>query len=151
MENQKDIVGVVHHLIERCKDGSKGFFTASEDVDDPQLKDMFKKFSVQRDSMITELQNELHKMGTMDAESGSIEGKIHRAWIDLSSALASKDKKRILEECERGEDYAVAAYKKAMEAELPANLHQIVEQQFQQVKQAHDQVRDLRDQARGQA
>src|SRR5687768_18319909 len=73
MENQKDIVGVVHHLIERCKDGSKGFFTAAEDVDDPQLKDMFKKFAVQRDSMITELQNELHKMGKMDSESGSIE------------------------------------------------------------------------------
>ena len=46
MDSQKDIVGVVHHLIERCKDGSKGFFTAAEDVDDPQLKSMFKNFSV---------------------------------------------------------------------------------------------------------
>ena len=148
MDSQKDIVGVVHHLIERCKDGSKGFFTAAEDVDDPQLKSMFKNFSVQRDSMITELQNELHKMGKTDSESGSIEGKIHRAWIDLSSALASKDRHRILEECERGEDYAVSAYEKALKADLPANLHQIVEQQYQQVKQTHDQVRNLRDQSK---
>ncbi|MFC5270301.1 ferritin-like domain-containing protein [Adhaeribacter terreus] len=148
MNNQNEIVSVLHHLIDRCKDGSKGFFTASEDVDDPQLKDMFKKFSVQRDGMITQLQDELHKMGKSDAESGSIEGKVHRAWIDLSSALASKDRKRILEECERGEDYAVSAYEKALKADLPANLHQIVEQQYQQVKQTHDQVRNLRDQAK---
>jgi uncharacterized protein (TIGR02284 family) len=148
MDNQKEIVSVLHHLIERCKDGSKGFFTAAEDVDDPQLKDMFKKFSVQRDGMITQLQNELHKMGKLDSEHGSIEGKVHRAWIDLSSALASKDRKRILEECERGEDYAVSAYEKALKEELPSNLHQIVEQQYQQVKQAHDQVRDLRNQAK---
>jgi len=147
MNQSNEIVSVVHHLIERCKDGSKGFFTAAEDVEDPQLKDMFKNFSVQRDGMITELQNELHKMGHTDNESSSLEGKIHRAWIDLSSALASKDRKRILDECERGEDYAVSAYKKALDANLPANLHQIVEQQYQQVKQAHDQVRNLRDQA----
>ena len=148
MDNQNQIVSVLHHLIDRCKDGSKGFFTASEDVEDPQLKDMFRKFAVQRDGMITELQNELHKIGKSDAESGSIEGKVHRAWIDLSSALASKDKKRILEECERGEDYAVSAYEKALKADLPSNLHQIIQQQYQQVKQTHDQVRDLRDQAK---
>jgi uncharacterized protein (TIGR02284 family) len=149
MNNQNEIVSVLHHLIDRCKDGAKGFFTAAEDVDDPQLKTMFRNFSVQRDGMITELQNELHKMGKMDAESGSIEGKVHRAWIDLSSALASKDRKRILEECERGEDYALSAFEKALKADLPPNVHQIVEQQYQQVKQTHDQVRDLRDQAKG--
>jgi len=148
MDNQNEIVSVLHHLIDRCKDGSKGFYTASEDVDDPNLKELFRKFSVQRDGMITQLQDELHKMGKSDAESGSIEGKVHRAWIDLSSALASKDRKRILEECERGEDYALSAYEKALKTDLPANLHQIVEQQYQQVKQAHDQVRNLRDQAK---
>ncbi|KAA9346070.1 ferritin-like domain-containing protein [Adhaeribacter soli] len=147
MDKEKDIVAVVHHLIERCKDGSKGYFTAAEDVEDQELKSLFKNYSVQRDSMITELQNELHKMGKSDSEHSSIEGTVHRAWIDLTSALASKDRKRILAECERGEDYAVAAYKKAMSADLPPNLHQIIGQQYQQVQQAHDQIRNLRDQA----
>jgi uncharacterized protein (TIGR02284 family) len=148
MDKEKDIVSVVHHLIERCKDGSKGYFTAAEDVEDQELKTLFKKYSVQRDSMITELQNELHKMGKSDAEHSSIEGTIHRAWIDLSSALASKDRKRILEECERGEDYAVSAFKKALDHDLPPNLRQIVQQEYQQIQQAHDQIKSLRDQAR---
>jgi uncharacterized protein (TIGR02284 family) len=151
MNKANDIVAVVHHLIERCKDGSKGFSSAAEDVADPQLKNMFRNFAVQRDSMITELQNELHKMGKSDAEAGSLGGKVHRAWIDLTSAFVSKDRRRILEECERGEDYAVAAYKTALKEELPPNLHQIIEQQYQRVQQTHDQVRDLRNEARKEA
>ena len=139
---------MVHHLIERCKDGQKGYKHASEDIEDPQLKSLFRDFSVQRDTMITELQNELHKMGKTDNESSSIEGTIHRTWMDLSSALLAKDRQQVLNECERGEDYAVAAYDKALKADLPGNLKNIVEKQYNQVKQAHDRIRDLRDQGK---
>ena len=98
--------------------------------------------------MITELQNELHQMGHTDDESTSLEGKVHRTWMDLSSALLSKNRQQVLNECERGEDYAVAAYDKALKAELPGNLKNIVQKQYQQVKEAHDTIRDLRDQGK---
>lgn len=145
MEKGNEIVSVVHHLIERCKDGQKGYRHASEDIEDHDLKSLFREYAVQRDTMITELQNELHKMGRTDSETSSIEGKIHRTWMDLSSALLAKDRQQVLNECERGEDYAVAAYDKALKADLPGNLKSIVEKQYHQVKQAHDRIRDLRD------
>lgn len=148
MEINKEVQSTVHHLIERCKDGAKGYKTASEDVEDKDLKDLFRKYAVQRDSMITELQDHLHKMGHTDDESSSIEGTMHRAWIDLKSALTSRDRVRVLEECERGEDYAVKAYKEALEKNLPSELKQIVEQQYQDVKHAHDHIRTLRDNAK---
>lgn len=151
MEINKEIYSTVHHLIERCKDGVKGYKTAAEDVEDQDLKELFRKYAVQRDSMITELQDQLHKMGKMDDESSSIEGTIHRAWIDIKAALSSKDRKRILEECERGEDYAVKAYEEAMQKNLPGQLKPIVEQQYQDVKNAHDHIRTLRDNARENA
>lgn len=147
MEKGNEFVSVVSHLIERCKDGEKGYRTASQDVHDDDLKSLFREYSVQRDTMITELQNELHQMGQTQDESGSLEGKIHRSWIDLSSAIVAKDRKRVLSECERGEDYAVAAYEKALKADLPGNLKAVVEKQYHQVKEAHDRIRDLRDQA----
>jgi uncharacterized protein (TIGR02284 family) len=149
MEINKEVHSTVHHLIERCKDGAKGYKTASEDVEDQDLKDLFRKYAVQRDSMITELQDQLHQMGHTDEESSSIEGTIHRAWIDLKSALSSKDRVRVLEECERGEDYAVKAYKEALDKNLPAHLKQIIEQQYNDVKHAHDHIRTLRDAAKG--
>ena len=148
MEINKEIKSTVHHLIERCKDGAKGYKTASEDVEDQDLKDLFRKYAVQRDSMITELQDQLHRMGHTDDESSSIEGTLHRAWMDLKSALSSKDRVRVLEECERGEDYAVKAYEEALDKNLPAELKKIVEQQYRDVKHAHDHIRSLRDAAR---
>ncbi|WP_266205619.1 ferritin-like domain-containing protein [Pontibacter kalidii] len=148
MEINKEVQSTVHHLIERCKDGAKGYKTASEDVEDQDLKDLFRKYAVQRDSMITELQDQLHQMGHTDDESSSIEGTIHRAWIDLKSALSSKDRVRVLEECERGEDYAVKAYEEALDKNLPAQLKQIIEQQYRDVKHAHDHIRTLRDAAK---
>lgn len=149
MEINKEVYSTVHHLIERCKDGAKGYKTASEDVEDTDLKDLFKKYAVQRDSMITELQDQLHRMGKTDPESSSIEGTIHRAWIDLKSALSSKDRVRVLEEVERGEDYAVEAYRDALKKDLPGELKAIVQQQYDDVKSAHDHVRSLRDTAKG--
>ena len=152
MENKTDskaeneVLSVVHHLIERCKDGQRGYAHAATDIEDQDLKTLFHQYSVQRDSMITELQNELHNFGKLDEESTSIEGKVHRTWMDLSSALLAKDRQQVLNECERGEDYAVAAYDKALKAELPGNLKQIVQKQYEEVKKAHDTIRDLRDQ-----
>ncbi|WP_242919165.1 ferritin-like domain-containing protein [Pontibacter liquoris] len=148
MTINKELYSTVHHLIERCKDGSKGYKTAAEDIEDQDLKELFLKYAVQRDSMITELQDQLTKMGHADDESSSLEGTVHRAWIDLKSALSSKDRVRVLEECERGEDYAVKAYEEALKKELPGPLHQIVEQQFRDVKNAHDHIRSLRNAAR---
>ncbi|MCC9137404.1 PA2169 family four-helix-bundle protein [Pontibacter silvestris] len=148
MEINKEVKSTVHHLIERCKDGAKGYKTASEDIQDKDLKDLFKKYAVQRDSMITELQDQLFKMGGSDDESSSIEGTAHRAWIDLKSALTSRDRVRVLEECERGEDYAVKAYEEALQKSLPGELKSIVEQQYDDVKSAHDHIRTLRDSAK---
>lgn len=150
MEINKEITSTIHHLIERCKDGSKGFKTASEDIEDKDLKDLFMKYAVQRDSMITELQDQLFKMGASDDESSSVEGTVHRAWIDLKSALTSRDRARVLEECERGEDYAVKAYEEALQMDLPSELKSIVQQQYDDVKNAHDHIRTLRDNARDQ-
>jgi len=150
MENktENEVLSVVHHLIERCKDGQRGYTHAAKDIEDQDLKTLFHEYAVQRDSMITELQNELHNFGKLDDESTSLEGKVHRTWMDLSSALLAKDRQQVLNECERGEDYAVAAYDKALKADLPGNLKQIVQKQYEQVKKAHDTIRDLRDQGK---
>ena len=53
MEKVNEIVSVVHHLIERCKDGQKGYRHASEDIEDQDLKSLFREFAVKRDTMIT--------------------------------------------------------------------------------------------------
>ena len=71
---------------------------------------------------------------------------MHRAWINLKSAVTSGDDHAILAECERGEDSAVNEYKKAMEGEnLSAPIRETISRQYTDVKGAHDRIRELRD------
>ncbi len=53
-----------------------------------------------------------------------------------------------MNECERGEDVALNAYKKALEETLPSNVNSVVQTQFNTVKATHDKIRDLRDKSR---
>ena len=78
-------------------------------------------------------------------DSSSTTGAMHRAWINVKSAVTNRDRHAILAEAERGEDTAVAAYKDAMEKDLPAPIRDIVGRQSAEVKAAHDKVRNLRD------
>ena len=52
----------------------------------------------------------------------------------------------MLEECERGEDAAMARYRKALKQDtLPEPLLALVQRQQMGVQQNHDQIKALRD------
>jgi uncharacterized protein (TIGR02284 family) len=144
MTNTKSLL---NDLIETLKDGQEGFRAAAEDVQSSDLKALFSEYSLQRSKFAGELQALARSLGESDPEdSGSVAGALHRGWINLKSALSSKDEHAILAECERGEDSAVAEYRKAMEnSDLPANVLDTLRKQFADVKAAHDRVRNLRD------
>src|SRR5437899_3471346 len=111
MAQQKEIISTINSLIETLKDGQEGFKQAAEAVKDPQLKSLFSEFSQQRGRFATELQTEARILGeTKPEESSSAAGAMHRAWINLKSAVSSGDDHAILAECERGEDSAIKEY-----------------------------------------
>lgn len=148
MSQRKEIISTLNNLIETLKDGQEGFQQSAGGVDDPQLKTIFDALSLQRSKFAGELQSEVIKLGDPDPEdSSSATGAMHRAWINVKSAVTSRDRHAILAEAERGEDSAVAAYKDAMEEELPAPIKEIVMRQSAEVKSAHDKIRNLRDAA----
>lgn len=146
MSQQSDTISTLNSLIETCKDGQEGFRQAAEGVKDAQLKSLFNELSLQRAKFAGELQSQAIQLGESEPEeSSSTAGALHRAWINLKSAVTSQDDHAILAECERGEDSAVAEYKKAMESDLAGGVREIVSRQATEVKAAHDKVRDLRD------
>ena len=56
----------------------------------------------------------------------------------------------MLEECERGEDVAVAKYRKALKQPLPEDIRSLLERHLMGAQRNHDQVKALRNQARAQ-
>ena len=137
---------LLNELVETLKDGQKGYADAMTDVEDSNLKETFKKYAVQRAGFITEIEDQMFKMDLKPDEESSVTGTIHRAWIDLKSALTNKDNKAVLNECERGEDYALKAYQVALKAQdLPGSLKSVIEKQYQGVQEAHNNIKALRD------
>ena len=107
MGTMSNTTSILNDLIETLKDGQEGFRAAAEDVKSSDLKTLFSEYSLQRSQFAGELQSLAHSLGEKEPETaGSVSGALHRGWINLKSALTSKDEQAILAECERGEDSA---------------------------------------------
>jgi uncharacterized protein (TIGR02284 family) len=144
----KEQTEIIDDLIQTLKDGQEGFKQAAEGVKDPQLKSLFNEYSRQRSRFATELQNQAQTLGKSEPKtSSSAGGALHRAWINLKSAVTKGDDHAILAECERGEDSAVEEYKKAMDDGLSAPVRDVISQQYAEIKKAHDHIKALRDTA----
>ena len=146
MKEEKEILSSIDDLIQTLKDGQEGYKQAAEGVKDLQLKSLFNEYSSQRARFATELQSEARNLGEWQPEeSGSAAGAVHRAWINLKSAVTSGDDHAVLAECERGEDSAVEQYNEALNEDLPGPLREMVSRQYSEIKNAHDRIRNLRD------
>jgi uncharacterized protein (TIGR02284 family) len=74
---------------------------------------------------------------------------MHRGWVHVKGAVGANSEESMLEECERGEDAAVARYRKALKEEgLPTDVRNLIERQAQGAQRNHDQIKMLRDEAR---
>jgi uncharacterized protein (TIGR02284 family) len=150
MAQQREIISTINSLIETLKDGQEGFKQAAQAVKDSSLKSLFNEYSMQRSKFAGELQAQAIQLGeSKPEESSSVSGAMHRAWIDIKSAVTSGDDHAILAECERGEDSAIKGFKDAMEDDdLSAPVRDIVSRQYSEVKSAHDRIKQLRDAAK---
>lgn len=147
-----DTISTLNKLIETCLDGQEGFRLAAEAVtDDEDLKGFLFSASLQRSKFAGELQNQVIELGEpAPLHTNSVTSKLHRGWINIKTAITGNDNHAILAECEKGEDSAVAEYRKALNSELPSPLSEIVSNQFQEVLATHNSVRGLRDQLASQ-
>ncbi|HEY8904289.1 MAG TPA: PA2169 family four-helix-bundle protein [Chthoniobacterales bacterium] len=136
----------IKDLQQTLADGVEGFTNAAKAVEDPELKTLFEGFAAERQSMADELA--AFSSADPDDEKPTITGALHRGWIDLKGALTSGDDHAILAECERGEDHAVAEFRRALEEPLPPEATPTIRSLSTRIVAAHDKVKALRDAAK---
>lgn len=141
-------IDTLNSLVQYCKDGSAGFKNAADNIKDADLKSLFEKLAAQRSDFAVKLQAMVAKLGGEAETSGSVAAAVHRGLMDLKAVWTDSDRQATLNECERGEDYAVAAFKKAMEDEtIHADARALVSAMYADVKKSHDNVKAMRDSA----
>jgi uncharacterized protein (TIGR02284 family) len=143
-----DVVDVLNDLLENCRDGEYGFRACAEEVETEAAKQLFAARAAQCGQAEAQLVQLITKYGGEPADGGTAAGAIHRGWVHVKGSLGANSELAILESCERGEDTALARYRKALKENLPADVRAVVQQQADGAQRNHDQIRDMRNAAR---
>lgn len=110
MKYSEKISNRLNDLLARTYDAEKGYKLAQEKVEEKRIKEFLDKKANQRYNFGHELKEEIKKFGEFPEKGGSIKGDIHRAWMDISTALATNSTERIFEEVIRGEKASLEEY-----------------------------------------
>ena len=140
-----EVIDTLNELLESCRDGEYGFNTSAEHAKSAELKTMLMRHAGECREAGLELQTLIRQLGGEAEDGGSMSGALHRGWVSVRGMLSGYSDLAMLEECERGEDAAVARYRKALKENLPSSVRTVVERQAQGAQRNHDQVKAMRD------
>jgi len=146
--NKEKSVDVLNSLVVINKDRIDGYETASENTDEKELKSLFSRFAQTSHKCRQELIGEINKLGGKAEEGTKVSGKFFRAWMDVKTALAGRERKAILDSCEQGEDRAIEEYDsvfndKDKSTHLTTDQLSIIRTQYSLIKNDQGKIRSM--------
>ncbi len=140
-----DVIDVLNDVLETSKDGEYGFRACAEHTKAQDIKTLFLRHADECRAAASELASHIRRLGGKTDEGGTASGSLHRGWVAVRGTLTGYSDQAMLDECERGEDTALARYRKALKQALPADVRAMLEKQYQGAQRNHDQIKALRD------
>ena len=140
-----EICHTLNDLLESCRDGEFGFRECAEHVKAHDIRTLLSRHAAECKEASYELLTLIKQWGGETAEGGTLAGALHRGWVSVRGSLSGYTDLAMLDECERGEDTALARYRKALKQNLPTAVKAVVERQAQGAQSNHDQIKVLRD------
>lgn len=149
MKSQKEISTKINGLIEKNNDAHKGFKKAADKAESSDLKSYLMQQASERQAFAKKLSGNL-KMYNPDFDvdtDGSATGSLHRAWMDVKSALSMEDDESLLEECIKGDKASVEEYEEFLENHSSSlgNVSTTIREQLQNIKSTLTRVKRLED------
>lgn len=150
MAQNEKLVDVLNDLVEINNDRVVGYQKAVEESKDSDvdLIATYNKLADDSRGFAAELRQEVSKLGGEAVQDGTTnKGKVYRVWMDIRAAFSGHDRHSVLANNEYGEDAAQKAYNEALEsdAEMSADVRQLITEQKAKLKEAHDMIKKYRD------
>ena len=143
--NHSDEISTLNTLIATTIDSVNGYQNSAEDIDNDRFAGIFRERANERQRVVSELQNEVRRLGGEPEDGGSFMGKTHQRFEDLKAAITGGDDQAIVNEVERGEDYLKGKFEAALNGgTLSGESRSVVETCYQSVRQGHDQMSQLK-------
>ena len=138
-------IRTLNGLIATTIDSVDGYRTSAQDVENSRFAELFTARASERSSVAEQLRAEVKRLGGNPEDDGTILGAGHRAFVNLKSAVTSRDDQAIVNEVERGEDHIKAKYEEALKDDnLSPQSRSLVETAFGSVKAGHDEMSNLK-------
>lgn len=148
MIKNEEIVEELNDLVKINNNRIQGYMKAAEDSEDTHLDHLFNEMILQSQNFRSQLAEHIVRMdgsAVTETDSTDITSKIHRAWIDIKSAITGKDRDTVLSSVTFGESVAVDAYEEAIENDnLPANVKEDLTRQLSELRTALNKMEGLK-------
>jgi len=150
MENTSRTLELLNDLILINNDRIEGYERALKEIEesdqDRDLQPVFLRLIDDSRRYKMEIGTEIQSLGSDIASGTTIGGKLHRAWMAVKESFNGLDRRGLLEECESAEDAIRNAYADALNSDdLPAYIIDMLDEQMQEILDAHDEIKSLRD------
>lgn len=134
----------LNNLIIVCSDARDGYSIAAKNAESEELKNLLSSYSAVRWEFLNHLKHEVRRAGGNPEKKGGTLGRLHRAWIDVKTALTADDDITVLNACLTGERAALNAYKDVLEkALLPADTRRQVASQRIKIEESIKKIESL--------
>ncbi|HSY80470.1 MAG TPA: PA2169 family four-helix-bundle protein, partial [Gemmatimonadaceae bacterium] len=87
----EELIGTLNDLIETCRDGINGFRTAADGVSSPIAKEVFLSRVHLIEKGLGDLDAAVQRLGGDPIDHGHPAASMHRAWINIKSAVTLRD------------------------------------------------------------
>ncbi len=138
-----DAVKLLNDLIQTSEDEQNGFADAMAEATKPDLKILFFVRSIDCGTAVIELQRLVKSLGGKPKDSGRLADTVCPSWVRHKPSTGNANI-ATLEDVDRAESMANAAYAKALSAELPQQIRLVVQRQYEYGVRNHDLIRGLR-------
>jgi uncharacterized protein (TIGR02284 family) len=129
-------VKTLERLLAVCEDGVLGYRRAAAAIDEPRLHAALAAEAARREEVASVLAYALVDLGKKPSHHGSLEGALHRRWVDALAASRAGGAHAILNECVRGERATIYAFAEALAEDLPHAVRTVVQSQLGRVLEA---------------
>jgi len=128
-----------------CREGHDGYLQAAEGITSSAYKTMFAEYAHQRSRFASQLANLVVEYGGDPDDDGHSMKMFPHGWVGIEPAVMGGDYGAIFTECETSEEKTKDAYERVMEQAIPDDISVVVNQQYEQIVEAHDRIRNLRE------
>jgi uncharacterized protein (TIGR02284 family) len=143
-------ISVLNSLIETTIDSVDGYRRSAQEATNSRFSSQFLERANEREQVVSQLRQEVRRLGGNPEEDGSVLAAAHRAFLSLKDKVTGSDDQAIIAEVDHGESYLNGKWETALkDDQLSPQVRQTIQQCYDSVREGRDTFRRLHEDMAG--